>query len=370
MKSKKIENLGISPSLLGYGTMRFPCLANGEIDEPRAEALLDHAIEKGVTYIDTAYPYHETKSEPFVGKVLKKYARDLFYLATKLPLWSIETLEDAKAMFENQLKRLQVEYIDFYLLHAMDLEKWEKALKLDILSYLIEEKEKGRIRYLGFSFHDEFEVFERILTYHDWDFCQLQLNYMDLEIQAGMRGYMLAEKMGVPIIVMEPVKGGTLANLPSDIAKMFQEANPKASIASWALRFVASFPNVKVVLSGMSDEEQLADNLQTFMDFQALDEKELEVIEHVAHAICSRMQNGCTGCEYCMPCPFGVQIPGNFKIWNDDAMYGNHVKAQDKYLNLKEGKADACKACGVCETKCPQHIHIREDLQKIKKLYD
>lgn len=370
MKKKEMENLGISPSLLGYGTMRFPCLENGEIDEPRAEALLDHAIQNGVTYIDTAYPYHEKKSEPFVGKVLKKYSRDSFYLATKLPLWEIETLDDAKKMFENQLKRLQVEYVDFYLLHALDLEKWEKALKLDIVSYLLEEKKKGRIRYLGFSFHDEFEVFERILTYQDWDFCQIQLNYMDLEIQAGLKGYKLAEKLGIPIVIMEPVKGGTLANLPKDISDIFYKANQEASIASWALRFVASFPNVKVVLSGMSNEEQLEDNLQTFSNFVPLDEKELEVVEQVAHTICSRMQNGCTGCEYCMPCPFGVNIPGNFKIWNDDAMYENHEKAQNKYDALKEAKASFCKQCGACEKVCPQHLHIREDLEKIKNIYE
>ena len=180
---------GETPSLLGFGCMRFPTLADGSIDEEKAEALLDHAIENGVTYIDTAYPYHNQMSEPFVGKVLKKYKRDAYYLATKLPLWDVKTLDDVKEMFQKQLDRLDQSYVDFYLLHAMDKEKWELVKRLGIIPYLEQEQQAGRIRNLGFSFHDEYEVFEEILTARDWDFCQIQLNYMDVEHQQGIRGY-------------------------------------------------------------------------------------------------------------------------------------------------------------------------------------
>lgn len=369
MERKRMNHLNVEPSLLGYGCMRFPCLENGEIDEKKAEALLDTAIKHGVNYIDTAYPYHETKSEPFVGKVLQKYPRNSFYLATKLPLWDIQTKAEAIAIFESQLQRLQVTYVDFYLLHAMDLEKWEKVLSLDILPYLEEQQKIGRIRFLGFSFHDSYEVFERMLSYRDWDFCQLQLNYMDMNVQAGFRGYRLAEELEVPIIVMEPVKGGSLANLPDDIRKMLQSMHPDASPSSWALRFVASLANVKVVLSGMSNEDQLFDNIHTFSPFISLDKVEQETIQQVAMAIHERMRNGCTGCAYCMPCPFGVDIPGNFKLWNDDAMYGNHEKALRNYEHMNKQQATYCQACGACEKQCPQHIQIREDLQKIMDEY-
>ena len=354
------------PSLLGFGCMRFPLTPEGQINEPEAEKLLAQAMEAGVTYIDTAYPYHEGNSEPFLGRALKKYSRDSFLLATKLPVWKVETLEDAQAAFEEQMERLQVDYIDFYLLHGLGRERWDKIKRLGLTAWAEDLIAQGRIRHLGFSFHDSYEVFEEILTSRKWDFCQIQYNYMDREYQAGDRGYALAEQLGVPVVVMEPVKGGMLASLPSDISGLFTQADPKRSTASWAMRWVAGHPGVKVVLSGMSDAGQVRDNLETFGNFVPLSQTESAVVEQAAQAVRSRVKNGCTGCKYCMPCPFGVNIPGNFAVWNEYAMYENPAKARARYFTdmKEEERASMCRECGQCESACPQGIGIREDLKR------
>lgn len=365
MEYRKFEKLGIAPSLLGFGCMRFPLNKDGSICEPEAEKMLDTAIAAGVTYIDTAYPYHNGDSEPFLGRVLKKYDRKDFFLATKLPVWNVKTLDDAKQLFQEQLVRLQVEYVDFYLLHCLDKEKWQTVLDLGLIPYFEEMKAQGKIRYFGFSFHDEYEVFETIATYRPWDFCQIQYNYVDTDIQAGDRGYALTEKLNIPLVIMEPVKGGSLAQLPEDVTVPFTEARPNSSISSWALRWVASKPNVKVVLSGMSTMEQVEDNLHTFGNFEPLTEKEAAMVSQVAANIKKRTRNGCTGCAYCMPCPFGVDIPKNFRIWNDFSMYGNKEKTKQAFFQdlAPDSSADQCQKCGKCETVCPQSISIRKDLE-------
>lgn len=367
MKKRGFPKLGVNPSMLGFGCMRFPLKEDGNIDEMEAERMIDKAMQSGVTYIDTAYPYHNGDSEPFVGRVLKKYDRESFFLATKLPIWKISSREEAKKIFEEQLQRLGVEYVDFYLLHALDKEKWDKVLEYDILSLCEELKEEGKIRFLGFSFHDVYSVFEEIIKYRDWDFCQLQLNYMDMDIQAGMKGYELAEKLKVPIVVMEPIKGGSLANLPEDVTQMFTEYNKEASLSSWALRYVGSLPNIKVILSGMSTYDQLLDNLDTFADFKELNEEELHLVQKVSDTLKARTQNGCTGCGYCMPCPFGVNIPNNFRYWNNGHIYDDHAMFKDKLNKMGGEFADMCKECGACEKMCPQQIKIREDLKKVIK---
>ncbi|MCI9540201.1 MAG: aldo/keto reductase [Lachnospiraceae bacterium] len=369
MEYRSMDKLGVKPSMLGFGCMRFPQKEDGSIDEVESEKMLDKAIEAGVTYIDTAYPYHNGESEPFVGRVLKKYKRDSFYLATKLPIWKVETIEDVKATFEEQLNRLQVDYVDFYLLHALSKERWEKILKLGVLDFCKEMKEQGKLKYIGFSFHDSYEVFEEILTSWDWDFCQIQYNYMDTEHQAGDRGYALAEKLGVPMVIMEPIKGGSLAVLPEDIAAMYKEADQEASISSWALRWVGTHSNVKVILSGMSTYSQVLDNLKTFETFKPLNQEEQALVKKVAATIRSRVKNGCTGCRYCMPCPFGIDIPKNFAIWNQEAMYGNPAAAKRKYERelAESARADQCRKCGACEKECPQAISIREDLVRVKE---
>lgn len=371
MKTKSFDKLGVQPSLLGFGCMRFPLDKDGNIDEVESEKMIDKAIESGVTYIDTAFPYHNGDSEPFVGKVLKKYNREDFFLATKLPIWKVTSTEEVREIFESQLQRLGVDYVDFYLLHALDEDKWSKVTKYDIIEVCEEFRKEGKIRYLGFSFHDEYPVFEKIIKSHNWDFCQLQLNYMDMDIQAGTKGYNLAKEMNIPIVVMEPIKGGSLANLPEDITKMFKDYNPTASLSSWALRYVGTMSNVKVILSGMSTYDQVLDNLDTFEDFKPLNEEESALIEKVRTILKSRTQNGCTGCAYCMPCPFGVDIPSNFKYWNNAFVYDDHDKFKDRLNNMDDkAKAANCKECGACEKMCPQQLHIREDLKKIVSYLD
>lgn len=368
MEKRTLEKLGIETSLLGFGCMRFPVTAEGKIDEPEAERMLDKAIAAGVNYIDTAYPYHNGASEPLVGKVLKKYDRHSFYLATKLPCWNVGALEDAERIFGEQLSRLQTDYIDFYLLHALGRDSFRKMAQMGVVRKLEEWKAEGKIRYLGFSFHDDYEAFEEILNYRDWDFCQIQLNYMDAESQAGMKGYKLTEEKQVPLVIMEPVKGGSLAAFADDITAKFRALDPQASTASFALRWVGSLPNVKVVLSGMSTMEQVEDNLKTFEEFKPLSEKESGVIDEVVALINSRVRNGCTGCGYCMPCPAGVDIPGNFRVWNTYHMYQNYNMVKGRWENgLGEDKqAKNCVKCGKCEKACPQKLHIREDLEKVQ----
>lgn len=367
MEKRRLPKLGIETSLLGFGCMRFPLLPDGHIDEAQAEAMLDKALQSGVNYIDTAYPYHNGDSEPFVGRVLDKYDRQSYYLATKLPTWLIHSREDAERIFTEQLTRLHKDYVDFYLLHALDREGWHKLRDLGIVEFCEELKAKGKIRYLGFSFHDDYDAFEEIVTYRDWDFCQIQFNYMDTEEQAGLKGYRLTEKRGIPLIIMEPVRGGALAGFSDDVNARFHALDPQASVASYALRWVGSFPNVKVILSGMSTPEQVEDNLKTFADFRPLDEREQETVREVVRTLNQRIKNGCTGCAYCMPCPAGVDIPRNFKLWNTHAIYQNYHMVRGGWQELsKKGSGADCIRCGKCEAICPQSLPIREHLQRVK----
>ncbi|MBD5529006.1 MAG: aldo/keto reductase [Lachnospiraceae bacterium] len=366
MEKRKMENLGIETSLLGFGCMRFPTGGDGKIDRERAKAMLEKALAAGVNYFDTAWPYHGGESELLVGEALKGHPRDSFYLATKLPCWEVKSLADVDRIFNRQLEKLQTDYIDFYLMHAMNRGSWGEMRKLGVVGRLEQLKAEGKIRYLGFSFHDSYEAFEEILSYRNWDFCQIQLNYMDTEEQAGLKGYALAEKMGVPLVIMEPVKGGSLAAFAPDITEKFRALDSRASMASFALRWVGSLPNVKVVLSGMSSMEQVEDNLKTFGDFKPLSEAEQTTIREVVELMNSRIQNGCTGCRYCMPCPAGVNIPGSFGCWNRYHMYQNYNVVKRHWENdLGEAQQPKnCIKCGKCEQACPQHLHIREDLER------
>ena len=368
MEKRKMEKLGVETSLLGFGCMRFPVTEDGKIDEAEAEKMLDKAYAAGVNYFDTAYPYHGGESERVVGRVMKKYNRGTFYLATKLPCWEVKKVEDVDRIFEEQLNKLQTEYIDFYLMHALNKDRFREMVEIGCIERLEQLKAEGRIKYLGFSFHDGYSAFENIINYRDWDFCQIQLNYMDANEQAGIKGYKLAEEKQVPLAIMEPVKGGSLAAFPEDITKMYHDLDPAASMASFALRWVGSLPDVKVVLSGMSTMEQVEDNLKTFGEFRPLSDKEKETIDKVVALINSRVQNGCTGCGYCMPCPAGVEIPRNFRVWNTYHMYRNYNMVKDeweKHLG-EEHKAKNCIKCGKCEMACPQKLSIRADLEKVQ----
>ncbi len=372
MELREFQNLGIKTSLLGFGCMRYPKKQDGSIDEKIAAKMIDSAYQNGVNYFDTAYVYHEGNSEIFTGKALDRYERSSYYLATKLPCWLVEKAEDAECLFNEQLKKLHKDYIDFYLLHALNRDSFDKMVKLGVLEVMDRLKAEGKIKYLGFSFHDNYDAFEHILRFRKWDFCQIQLNYMDTEEQAGMKGYELAEELEIPLVIMEPVKGGSLARLPEDAAVHLTKREAGKSDASWALRWVGSLPNVKVILSGMSNEEQVQDNLNTFRDFQALNEEDKKAIEEAAKTLKSRVKNGCTGCAYCMPCPAGVDIPKNFSIWNSYGMYNNEGELNWLWSNDIDDKAKAknCVECGQCEDACPQKLNIRVDLKTLQQEID
>lgn len=372
MRYKEIDkkNFKFNPSLLGIGCMRFPTLQDGSIDEAQVKEMFKYAFNHGINYVDTAWPYHGGKSEEVVGRVIKDYDRESFYLTTKLPLWAVNTLDDAKEIFNKQLEKLGVEYVDFYLLHAMNKDKFEKVKELKIVPWLEELQKEGKIKHIGFSFHDSYEVFEEIMNYRNWEFCQLQLNYMDMDSQAGLKGLKLAEERGTFVIVMEPLKGGALCNLSDEVKDVFKKYN-NDSLHKWAFRYVASFKNVKIILSGMSSYEQMVDNVNIFDDIKDLNEEELNIVEEAKNKINSLTNNNCTGCRYCMPCPQGVNIPLSFLYWNRYKMYGNNETYKNWYLGeAKDHYASLCVECGKCEKMCPQHISIRSDLKKVKELFE
>lgn len=359
------KKLDVKTSLLGFGCMRFPVNKDGSIDEEQTYKMFDIAINSGINYIDTAYPYHNGQSEIIVGKALKKYDRSKLYLATKLPVWEVDTKQKAYEIFNEQLKKLQTDYIDFYLLHSLDESRFQKCLDLDLIDVCLDLQKQGKIKYFGFSFHDSYEVFEKIINYRNWDFCQIQFNYMDTEEQAGLKGLNLCAKKGIPNIIMEPLKGGSLTKFPQEVEKVFIDYDKNSSIASWGLRYVGGFDNVLVLLSGMSNIAQLNDNIKTFNNFEILNDEQYKIIELAKNMIKARIKNGCTGCNYCMPCPKMINIPKMFRMWNLASMYDNFNVISWAYMNTKEEEfPNNCIKCGLCEKKCPQNINIRIDLQE------
>ena len=365
MDFKKWYDKDIKTSLLGFGAMRLKT-TNGEIDEEKGFALFDIAIKNGVNYYDTAMPYSDGKNEAFVGKALKRYPRDSYFLATKLSLFYLKTKDEVLAIIDKQLETLQTDYIDMYLVHAVNKDRIKTIKEWGILDILEQWKAEGKIRNIGFSFHDDYETFKEILNMYNWDFCQIQLNYMDTEIQQGIKGYYDLEERKIPVVVMEPVKGGKLANFHEDIEKIFKDYSDK-SIASWALRWVASLPGVFVVLSGMNEESQLLDNLDNFSNFTPMNDKELKLVEDVKSALKNRIEVDCTNCRYCLPCTVGIAIPANFRIFNDYAMYRSEGDAKWHFQNLKNNTAllTECIECGKCILDCPQHIDIPTQLKRM-----
>lgn len=361
---------GKSVSLLGLGTMRLPKVEGmGEkIDFEKAQEIVDYAYAHGVNYYDTAFPYHAGESESFIGPALSKYPRDSYFLATKMPLWEVNSYEDFGRIFNIQLERTKAGYFDFYLMHALNRPNFEKAEKLGLYDFMREKQKKGLVRYVGFSFHDSPEVLEHIVSSRNWDFAQIQFNYLDYEQQNAKRQYEILEEHHIPTVIMEPVRGGALASPCEKANEIFKAAAPDKSVASWAIRFAASFPNVLTVLSGMSNMEQIEDNVATMTDFKYIDDKDRETIALALDAYRKKDVVPCTGCRYCMDCPAGVDIPGVFKIYNDSYAVerdGETFKAAYSALT-PSARADSCVGCKKCMTHCPQSIKIPEKMAQIK----
>lgn len=368
MENRKIKNQSVS--LLGMGCMRFPKVPNTEeIDIVKTEEMIDYAYNHGITYFDTAYPYHNGMSEIVLGNILKKYPRETFLLADKMPIWKCNSLDDAKNIFSEQLKKCQVDYFDFYLCHAMNLERFYRYKELDVFNFLLQMKKEGKIRYLGFSFHDPAQNIIPIANELDWDFAQIQFNYLDYEMQDAKLQYDVLTSKNISIVVMEPVRGGLLANVCDDAKELFINERPDSSIASWALRYVASFDNIKVILSGMTTIDQLKDNVNTFSNYEKLTDKEHEIIAQARKLILGNDFVPCTGCRYCMPCRFGVDIPKTFKIYNMYGINKNYEKFKEDMESIPlENQLNNCKKCRLCMKECPQNIDIPVQLEKIGKL--
>ncbi|MBN1499366.1 MAG: aldo/keto reductase [Spirochaetes bacterium] len=374
MNYKQMKKCGDKLSVLGFGCMRFPTENNGSIDEKRSEKMILSAIESGINYFDTAYPYHDGQSEPFVGKVLSGGRRKNIFLATKLPSWAIHTRDDMDKYLNEQLKRLQTDYIDYYLIHALNTDFWNNLVKLGIFEFMDKIKSEGKIRHIGFSFHDEQPVFNTIIESYNWDFCQIQYNYVNENYQAGRKGFDLAVSKGIDVIIMEPLLGGKLAeNLPDDVAAIWEEAAIKHSPAEWALKWLWNQDGVDVVLSGMSTETQLAQNIEFAgkKDYNVLTDKDMQLISRVKKIYTERIKVPCTKCRYCMPCPHGVNIPECFSMVNSYYMFNNLDKSKGDYnFNLKgKSRASGCVECGECETKCPQNIEIIKSLKETVELF-
>lgn len=372
MQYRKFGQTGCEISALGFGTMRFPTTDNMKnstnIDRAEAIRLLRYAIDHGVNYVDTAYNYHGGESEVLVGEALQDGYREKTYLATKSPVWMIEEPEDFDRLLDEQLKKLQTDHIDFYLLHALSRERWEeKVKKFGLVERMAQAKKDGRIRFMGFSFHDDLSAFREIIDGYDgWDFCQIQHNYINIDYQAGNEGLAYAAGKGLGVIIMEPLLGGRLAVAPDQVAKVLPEGR---SAVEWALNYLWDKPEIGFLLSGMGSMEMVEQNiaLADKSHIGMVPDEERPLYRKAKEIFDTMAIVPCTKCQYCMPCPFGVDIPGVYDAYNKTAALGLR-KAQPVYAAL-EGKAELCQKCGRCEAQCPQHIKSTELMPKITEVF-
>ncbi|MCQ2530660.1 MAG: aldo/keto reductase [Lachnospiraceae bacterium] len=368
---------------LGFGLMRLPLLDEndeGSIDIEQMKKMTDHFLEMGYTYFDTAIMYCGMKSQDAVKEALtSRYPRESYTLATKLHADFFNTLEGRDEIFNDQLERMGVTYFDYYLIHDIGVERYPKYEELDCFRWLQEKKEQGLVRHIGFSSHDSAEFIDRVLTDHpEMEFVQLQINYLDWESEGvqSRKCYEVCEKHGKPVIVMEPVRGGTLAKVPDEVEKMFKEYHPEDSIPSWAIRFAASHDNVKIVLSGMSNMEQMLDNTGYMKDFEPLNDEEMDIVNKASKIIQESVGIPCTGCSYCTEgCPMNIAIPRYFALYNADELEKGQTgwRPQQSYydrLSLVFGKASECISCGQCEGICPQHLPIMDHLKVVAEHFE
>lgn len=374
MQYRKMKKTGDELSILGFGCMRFP-RRNGRIDDEHTERLIVQAIEKGVNYFDTAYVYHAGRSESVLGNILAKGYRDRVKIATKLPPYLVRSFNDMENILGNQLKRLKTDRIDYYLIHALNgMEGWNRLKKLGVLEFIDKSKKEGKIVNTGFSFHGDRGEFKALVDDYPWDFCQIQYNYLDEHFQAGREGLEYAASKGLGVIIMEPLRGGSLVGrIPETVKKIWDAAEAKRTPADWALRWLWNQPGVNVVLSGMNGEAQLEENTRLASEARPgmLTDDELALYEKVKKEYGRLMKVGCTGCAYCMPCPAGVDIPMCFGYYNSKHLF-NSKHARWQYIGFASGLsgggkpsfASLCKDCGRCEKLCPQHIPVRAKLRE------
>lgn len=371
MQRRKFGRFDTEVSLLGFGCMRFPTVEVddpskrdvGDIDEERAIEMLHYAIDNGVDYVDTAYPYHGGASEVLVGKALKNGYREKVKLATKLPTWKVTEHADFEKIFQEQLDKLQTDHVDVYLVHALNQDSWQKVKDHDVFSFLKKIKADGRAKYVGFSFHDNLDLFKEIVDSYTWDVCQIQLNYMDENYQAGVEGLNYAADRDLAVIIMEPLRGGKLAkNIPNEVAELWGSYSERRSPAEWAFRWVANHPAVTTILSGMGAMDEVKENIRIMEKAapNSLGDDELALIDKVKSFYKQRIKVDCTDCKYCMPCPNGVVIPGIFGLYNDASIYGTVKESKGHYQHLGSQDKDAsqCIECGQCEAACPQNLAI------------
>jgi len=379
MLTREMPKTGDRLSILGFGCMRFTG-NQGNPNEELAIQQIRHAIDKGVNYFDTAWPYHGGKSEVILGKALQDDYRKKVKIADKLPQWLCQSRDDMDYYLNTQLERLGVETIDYYLIHAIDGGAWRKAKENGVIDFMNEAKASGKIINAGFSFHGPRDDFITILDEYDWDFCQIQFNILDEHYQAGRTGLEAAWSKNIGVVIMEPLRGGSLAgNLPDKIEKIYHAAVPGRSNAEWALRWIWNHPGVITVLSGMNDIAQIDENIATASTAKigALSDTELATVHNAAEIFRSLMKVPCTGCQYCMPCPHGVDIPSAFSFYNQKHLFKKGFKSRCIYLlhlgnNMRDKPALAsqCVHCGACVEHCPQHIDIPSELKKVKKEFE
>jgi predicted aldo/keto reductase-like oxidoreductase len=378
MLYRKLGKTGEEVSVLGFGCMRLPIIDgdNNNIDEKAAVEQIRHAIDKGVNYIDTAYPYHGGMSEVAVGKALKDGYREKVFLADKLPPWMVNSREDMDKILDDQLEKLGTDYIDFYLVHALTKKRWNMALKYDIFDFLDSARKSGKIKHVGFSFHDELPLFKEIINSYDWEFCQIQHNFMDQDYQAGIEGLNIAAERNMGVIIMEPLRGGSLVNnIPDSVQKLWNKSDKKRTPVEWALRFLWNNPNISLVLSGMNNMEHIDENIKIAGEAypDSLTEKEKELINEVKKLYKEKIVVNCTNCKYCMPCPAGVGIPDCFTQLNNASMYDDVEAAKFMYfvlLTKQDKEASKCVECGKCEKQCPQNIEIRKMLKEVVRMFE
>jgi predicted aldo/keto reductase-like oxidoreductase len=371
MRYRTFGRLDWQPSALGFGAMRLPRLDSdpSKIDEALATRMVRTAIDRGVNYVDTAWPYHSEQSERFLGRCLRDGYRERIRLATKMPSWLVETADDFDRFLDEQLHRLDTDSVDFYLLHGLNRVQWPKLRDLGVLEWAERATRDGRVGHLGFSFHDDLDTFRKIVDAFDWTLCQIQYNFMDVGFQAGREGLDYAAARGLAVIVMEPLRGGSLARpAPREVAKLWDSAPTRRSQAEWALQWVWSQAEVSLALSGMSTMDHVEENLAS-ADRSAvglLGEDELRLVDRVRDAYRALAPIPCTNCRYCQPCPQDVAIPRVFELYNDATAYSDLERARVGYARFMkpEHRADRCVACGACESACPQGIEIIAWLKK------